>query len=338
LYGWDWDSALLASNGYGNMDATQTAAILAADDHVASWSGAYFGNDTLDDVDVQLLGMDPDAVVAPPLVEGRMLHEPDEIVLGQGTASDLGRHIGDTVVIGQTGDALRVVGIAILPSIGKAHVAHVSLGSGAIVDPSRVPGLDLDIVGDASDSALGPTAAFVRFTAGTDPTAELARLRQSTAPLAGFAGFDVLPAQRPAEIVHADELGNAPRVLAIGLALAALVSLTLGLFTSVRSRLRDLALLQALGFTRRQLSAAVWWHATVIAVVGTGVGIPLGIVLGRSAWSRFAGRMHVVAEPRVSTLALIAVATGTILIASLVAAWPARSAQQVDAAAALRTG
>jgi putative ABC transport system permease protein len=198
--------------------------------------------------------------------------------------------------------------------------------------------VNVDILGDVSDTALGPQAVFIRYTPGTDPTAELARLRQSTAPLAGFAGFDVLPAQRPAEIVHADELGNAPRVLAVGLALAALVSLTLGLFTSVRSRLRDLALLQALGFTRRQLSAAVWWHATVIAVVGMGLGIPLGIVLGRMAWSRFAGQMHVVAEPHVSSIALIAVGLGTVAIASLVAAWPARSVQRLDAAAALRTG
>ena len=50
--------------------------------------------------------------------------------------------------------------------------------------------------------------------------------------------------------------------------------------TSVRRRRRDLALLKTLGFTQRQLAAAVAWQATVIGAIGITLGIPLGMVLG----------------------------------------------------------
>jgi hypothetical protein len=40
-----------------------------------------------------------------------------------------------------------------------------------------------------------------------------------------------------------------------------------------------LALLKVLGFTQRQLAAAVVWRATVAVIIGMIVGIPLGIGL-----------------------------------------------------------
>ena len=49
------------------------------------------------------------------------------------------------------------------------------------------------------------------------------------------------------------------------------------LTASVRRRRRDLALLKTLGFTRRQLAAAVSWQSTVPVAIGTALGVPLGI-------------------------------------------------------------
>ncbi|MCU1360016.1 MAG: hypothetical protein JWN99_1305 [Ilumatobacteraceae bacterium] len=338
LYGWQWDSAIVAGNGYGNIDEQQATAILAADGAVASWSGTYFGADRLDGAEVQLLGMEPEAAVTPPFLRGRMIEAADEVVLGPATASSLGKDLGDTVVIGQSGDALRVVGIAVFPSIGKVHVAHPSLGDGAIVVPSRVPGYLFDIQGRPVAQALGPQTIIVRYRPGTDPAAELAHLKQTTAPLAGFAGLDVLAVQRPAEIVHAADIGNAPRILAVGLALAAFISLVLGLITSVRSRVRDLSLLRALGFSHRQLAAAVWWHATAIISVGLVAGIPLGVVIGRFAWTQFSDQMNVVARPDVPVGALFVIGIGALLLVNLIAIVPARHAQRVSPARVLRSG
>ena len=66
----------------------------------------------------------------------------------------------------------------------------------------------------------------------------------------------------------------------------AILALALTLTTSVRRRRRDLALLKTLGFTRRQLAATVAAQASIVALLGIVVGVPVGIVAGRSLWTR----------------------------------------------------
>ena len=53
-------------------------------------------------------------------------------------------------------------------------------------------------------------------------------------------------------------------------------ALCLTLIASVRRRRRDLALLKTLGFTRRQLAAAVAWQSTIAVALGAVVGVPAG--------------------------------------------------------------
>ncbi|MEO6570339.1 MAG: hypothetical protein ABIO83_02215, partial [Ilumatobacteraceae bacterium] len=71
LYGWNWDAALVAGNGYFNLDPSATDAILSGDKSVSAWSGAYFGIGLLDDEVVPLVGMPIGAAVRPPIVRGR---------------------------------------------------------------------------------------------------------------------------------------------------------------------------------------------------------------------------------------------------------------------------
>ncbi len=86
---------------------------------------------------------------------------------------------------------------------------------------------------------------------------------------------NVLPVQRPAEIVNYKSMGAMPVILAGGVAAGAVAALGLALVASVRRRRRDLALLKTLGFTRRQLAATIAWQSTVIAVGGVVVGVRL---------------------------------------------------------------
>src|SRR5207244_3555760 len=79
----------------------------------------------------------------------------------------------------------------------------------------------------------------------------------------------------------------------------AVTALFLTLFASVRRRRQDLAVLKTIGFTRRQLAATVAWQATVAAIVGSAVGIPLGIALGRWLWTAFARQIYAVPQPAV---------------------------------------
>ena len=126
-----------------------------------------------------------------------------------------------------------------------------------------------------------------------------------------------------------------PIVLATGLAIGAIVALALTLMTSVRRRRRDLALLKTLGFTRRQLAATVASQASIVALLGAVVGVPVGIVAGRSLWTRFARDISAVPKPTVPTLSVAIVAIGAFVLANLVAAIPARQAARTPSATLL---
>ncbi|MGI9032909.1 MAG: FtsX-like permease family protein [Acidimicrobiales bacterium] len=132
-------------------------------------------------------------------------------------------------------------------------------------------------------------------------------------------------------------MGVTPAALAGGLALAMVVSLGVSLAFGVRRRRRDLALLQALGFTRGQLSSTVTWQAVITVFVGLAIGLPLGTVLGRALWSGFARQLAVVARPTVPVALLGALAGGLVVTAVLAAAAPARLAGRTQVATILRS-
>jgi len=125
-------------------------------------------------------------------------------------------------------------------------------------------------------------------------------------------------------------------VLVSGLALGAVIALALTLVSSVRQRRRDLALLKTIGFVRGQSAAAVAWQSSVAALVGIVVGIPLGVVAGRWLWDLFARQIYAVPYPTVSVLSLVLVAVGTLVLANVVAAVPARTAARTPTAIMLR--
>jgi len=146
----------------------------------------------------------------------------------------------------------------------------------------------------------------------------------------------VLGVLQPVQIVNYRSVGSTPIILAVGLAAGAVLALGLTLTSSVRRRRRDLAMLKTFGFTRRQLSAAVAWQATTIALVGAVVGIPIGILIGRELWTLFAQSINAVPDPTVPVLSVIIVAVGSLVFANVVAALPGRSAARTPAALALR--
>ncbi|GAC1312240.1 MAG: hypothetical protein NVSMB16_09100 [Acidimicrobiales bacterium] len=337
LYGWKWDAAVLSGNGYDKMPLEKVHAVLDADRQVGAWSGAYFGFDTIDKQDTPLLGMTLGSAVAPPIIKGRNLQGPSEIVLGAASAQLLHRSLGDTVTMAgeSVPHTLTVVGIATFPTIGIIHAAHTSLGIGALVVPELVPGYDRDILG-VKGEGLGPSVIFIRYREGTNALRELRHLRDTTQPLAGFAGIDVLDTHRPAEIASSRSIGGAPILLAVALAAASTMSLSLSLGASVRRRRRDLAVLKAIGFTRRQIAATVSWQATTIVVLGLVIGVPVGAAVGRVLWRRFADQLFVVALPTLPLIAIAAVVVVAAVLANAVSVLPARLASRVDPSTVLR--
>jgi hypothetical protein len=337
LYGWNWDAAVLDGFGYDHLPSGRSTTALAGDPDVGAWSGAYFGVDSIDGRDTPLLGVPVGARLQPPLIQGRTLQQPAEIVLGAATAAQLHKGIGDTVALSGLGHrhVVTVVGIATLPTIGQLHVAHTSLGVGAMVVPELVPGHDHDIQG-VKRSGLGPNVMFVRFRSGVDPAAALARLDRMMQPLAGFAGLDTLPVQRPAEIASTDAPEALPILLAGSLCLAALLSLLLAVAGSTRRHRRDLALFRTFGFTGRQVTATLVWQATITVLVALLVGVPIGAALGATLWRVFAGQLDVVAAVVLPVTTIIVTTVVALVAANAVAVVPGRAAAHVSPAVVLR--
>jgi ABC-type lipoprotein release transport system permease subunit len=141
---------------------------------------------------------------------------------------------------------------------------------------------------------------------------------------------------RPAEIADYRSIGTIPAILGTALAAGAVVALGLTLVASVRRRRRDLALLKTLGFTQLQLAATVAWQSTVAVGIGTVVGVPVGIVVGRTLWDLFAHNIHAVPAPSVPVLSIVLIALSAIVLANIVAAIPGRIAARTPTALILR--
>ena len=159
-----------------------------------------------------------------------------------------------------------------------------------------------------------------------------------TGPLTNQFNFGVFisPVLRPAEIVNYRSMGTTPAILGAALGAGAAAALALTLVASVRRRRRDLALLKTIGLSRRQLGAVVAWQSSVAVAIGTVVGVPLGIVVGRSLWQLFANGINAVPTPSVPALSIALIAAGALVLANVIAFFPGRVAARTPTALLLR--
>ncbi len=269
--------------------------------------------------------------VAPAIIEGRAPTAPDEVALGTRTLHDLGAHVGQTVeAVVSASEAqpvpVRVVGRAVLPQ----ESASGGLGQGTVL---TVDGLKR-LAGDRGFP--DPTNAVVRFAPGVDPARGRSQLQDRLRAALGER-WTVTAPDKPTDVVNFGHVQNLPVVLAAVLALLAAATIGHLLVSSVRRRRRDLAVLKTLGFVRRQVTAAVWWQATTLVVIALGVGVPLGVAVGRWAWDLLADQLGILARPSTPLAALVVLVPVALLLANAVAAAPAWSAGRTRAAVVLRS-
>jgi hypothetical protein len=359
LYGWNWSYMLSQVGSGGGNVPPQAFTLLAHDRDVAAYSGVSYFDGEIDGQDVPFLIGRVHARVAPPVLSGHALEAKGQIVLGGATLAALHKKKGDTVLFsyGAPKDApiyipptrLVIAGTSTMPAVGFASSIsdHTSMGVGALLSNNDLPATFLQVMDSPDPTLNGPNLALVRMRAGVSAAAGRADLQRIAAaadrafaaiPKGGGAGdhIAVVGVQRPAEIVNYRTIGATPIFLVSGLAIGAVTALALTLVASVRQRRRDLALLKTLGFTQRQLAAAVAWQSSVNAVVGIIVGLPIGIIVGRWLWVLFARQIYAVPEPSVPVLSVVVIAIGALVLANVVAAIPARIAARTPTALMLR--
>jgi hypothetical protein len=102
--------------------------------------------------------------------------------------------------------------------------------------------------------------------------------------LTGIPGAVVTDRAAVANSLLASPLAAAPQLAMLAIAAAAIILAAAGFLVSAataRERARDLALLAALGATRRQLTSAACLEQAALAVPAAGAGLLLGVVLAR---------------------------------------------------------
>ena len=324
LYGWTSDAVLFDDGGYGNMDPDATSDVLSGDRDVEAWAAARFDVASVDGHPVPAMSFLPlRGDLAPPVLEGRGLQGPDEVVAGSRTLDQLGLSVGDTVELEVAGESARrrIVGRATLPAIGIVHGARTSLGDGFVL-PAAPP----NALPDPGEEGIGYSAVFVRFRSGVDEDAARDRLREVGQQVGSYPGsLDVIGVQRPAEIAQHRSMRSSPTFLAVALGAAVLASLLLALAASARRRRQDLAVLKVLGMTSRSVGRIIQVQSGVTMAIGVLVGVPLGIAGGRWAWRAYASQIDVIDVGSIPFLAVVLVAVIAGLLAFVVAlgpAWP----------------
>ena len=188
---------------------------------------------------------------------------------------------------------LRVVGVVILSSQGDAEIEP---GEGALVESAA-----------AMTGTTFPTNYLVRFRAGIDPDDAADRLRRD------FFDSTAYPTFPPTIVRTVARVAYLPGVLAAVVVVLALGTLLHGLVVVLRRRRRDLAVMQAVGFSGRQVLGSVGVQATTIALVGLVAGIPLGLAIGRTGWRLTATELGVAAPPALPWLELTTISLLTVL-------------------------
>ena len=146
--------------------------------------------------------------------------------------------------------------------------------------------------------------------------------RQSTINFDSYRSVATL-AVAPTSLINFGEAVDFPLIFGAILALFGAATLLHLLVVSVSSRRQEIVLLKVLGFVNDQIASMVSWQATTLALAGSVIGVPLGIVVGRAAWHAFANNLGAVPVSVVPVWLVGLLVVGVLVVANLIAVAPA---------------
>ena len=137
---------------------------------------------------------------------------------------------------------------------------------------------------------------LVKFASDADRAAGVASLTRAIAPI------PVTSAALPRDLASFGRVDGLPIAVAAILGVMAGAVLVYTLLTAIRRRRRDLAVLKALGFLRRDVARTVTVQAMTLSALALVIGLPIGVLLGRFVWRRFVDWQGIPSVPMVSVL------------------------------------
>jgi FtsX-like permease family len=345
-YGQNWNQEL--NLGFAGVTAGFGAKILSAESAISAYAAGDYGQLSVNGKIVAAIGISPVGGQGYyTLLAGRYPSAPDQIVLGAQTLRAVGRRLGQTVrvVANQVTTfgpvrprTMRIVAVAVFPGFGRGAFAATDLGNGAAVAASV-----LSEPFSQAHCGSGTTCYnffLLRYRPGADLGAAAARLTAAVTARGcppGPQSCTVTADQRPSDIKNYASIRDTPLVLGAVLALLAVATLAHAPLTGVRRRRRDLAVLKTLGLRRSQVIRVVSWQASALAAAALVVGLPLGVLAGRWAWTLFAGSAGVSDQADIPAALVLLAIPVVLLLANLIAAGPGWAAARISPAIILRS-
>ncbi|MGN8246142.1 ABC transporter permease [Cellulomonas soli] len=260
------------------------------------------------------------------LVEGRAPQGPDEILLEQATLESSGLAVGDTTTV-VLGGEVRTVEV-----VGEAQAGGPMAGA-------TIVAIDADI----AEALYAPHGTVPIVTVYGEPGADQQQLADAVSAVLGGEQVEVVTGDAMREELSGD-IQTMLGFITTFLLVFAGISLFVGAFIitntfamSVRERMREFALLRAIGASPAQVFTSVLVQAAMVGLLGAGLGIlgGFGLVeamrgLLESMGMDLAGDLPVDAFTIVVSLVV-----GTV-VSLVAAALPARRAALVPPVEAMR--
>ena len=271
-------------------------------------------------------------------VDGHPPNAIGEVGLGATTMRAVGARLGSVVHVtvslpsgGRRTAAFRVVAQMSLPVIGNA----IALGSGAVF---TLPGYEEAVCPPGPARATCRHAVAASTNGGVLASVVPGSRGQAavTHYLDQYRSITKL-AITPTSLINFGEAVNFPLIFGAMLAVFGAATLFHLLVVSVSRRRREVGLLKVVGFVNRQVASTVAWQATTLAVAGTVVGVPVGIVVGQAVWREFANNLGAVPVSVVPVWLIGLLVAGVLLGANLIAVAPALVATRSKPRDLLRT-
>lgn len=319
--------AFVGFNGEDPPGLAEALRKTAADPDVTAADDAKVDIASIGSASVTVYSYAPVGNALPTVVEsGRMPQAADEIALAPTTLRSLGLKVGQTVQVGgsQPSRPLLITGAVYVPS-----GPHNGYAEGGWLLPATYESLFKD--------GFKFHFVFAALRPGADVAAFGERLATATGDPSGAPGIEFAPAEPLDVVQQITSVRQLPLLLGGFLALLAVGAVGHALATAVRRRRHDVAVLRALGLTRRQARLTVVVQASLLAGVGLLFGVPLGLALGRTVWRVVADNTPVFYVAPLAVLALALIAPAALLLVNLLAAWPGHRAARLRIGHILRT-
>lgn len=237
----------------------------------------------------------------------------------EGTATDLGLSISDTVTLELPDQSTAELPIAMIFS-------DDSLGTEWVADRATIQ--------ESSSLAAEPDIVWVKAADGANAQ------QLSTAVEQALSDFPELRVQDQAEFQESasgqvDLFLTVVTVLLAGALILSFVGIAVTLAMSVMERTREIGLLRSVGMTRKQMRRTIQWEAVIVVLFGSTVGLVMGMAIGLALVG--AAPASIASQVSIPFIRIVVVLVLASVGALIAAVYPATKAARMNVLRAIRT-